>query len=181
MKIRIAIEVMVTGRQKQLIKQVGEYRVAAELCRRELIATSFTGNVPVFDILAISDDEKMKTIQVKATTTDGGWNLDATDYLDFEATMDKTQHIKGVRKLSNSAIVFCFVKLGSFGRENITLEHDEFYLIPVGELQKIIESKYSSFLTKVDHIRPNNPESHHVKIKLGDISDFKGNWDCVIN
>ena len=171
---------MVSGRQKQLIKQVGEYLVAAELCRRELIATSFTGNVPVFDILAINNDEKMKTIQVKATTTNSGWNLDATDYLDFEPLKNKYQYIKGIRKLTNSETVFCFVKLGSFGKGKITLESDEFYLIPVIELQKIIEKKYSTYLTKVDHIRTKNSESHHLKIKRDEISDFRENWDCIL-
>lgn len=43
---------MATGRENQLTKQVGEYLVAAELCRRGFIATTFTGNVPDFDIIA---------------------------------------------------------------------------------------------------------------------------------
>jgi hypothetical protein len=174
------MKTMVTGRQKQLIKQVGEYLVAAELCRRELIATSFTGNVPVFDILAISSNEKMKTIQVKATTTNSGWNFDAADYLIFDSSENKSQFIKGTRKLPNSDMVFCFVKLGSFGKDNRNLERDVFYLVPVIELQKIIEGKYSAFLKKVDHIRPKKPESHHVKIKQNDISAFKENWDCIL-
>ncbi len=174
------MKTMVTGRQKQLIKQVGEYLVAAELCRRELIATSFTGNVPIFDILAISSEDKMKTIQVKATTTNGGWNLDAADFLDFEPATDSTQHIKGMRKLSNSNTIFCFVKLGSFGKEKQSTNEDEFYLIPINELQKIIEEKYSAFLTKVNHIRPNKPDSHHTKIKIENIAGFKDNWSCII-
>jgi hypothetical protein len=171
---------MVTGRQKQLIKQVGEYLVAAELCRRELIATSFTGNVPIFDILAIASDNKMKTIQVKATTTNGGWNLDAADFLDFKPSTDTSQHIKGTRKLPNSNTIFCFVKLGSFGKEKQSTLDDEFYLLPINELQKIIETRYSAFLTKVNHIRPNKHDSHHTKIKKDDISSFKDNWECVL-
>ena len=171
---------MVTGRQKQLIKQVGEYLVAAELCRRELIATSFTGNVPIFDILAITSDEKMKTVQVKTTTTNSGWNLDAIDFLDFHTSTDNSQYIKGVRKISNNNTIFCFVKIGSFGKENTTPTNDEFFILPFCELQKIIKNKYSAFLTKVNHIRPNKHDSHHVKIKEDDIEKFKDNWDCVL-
>ena len=171
---------MVTGRQKQLIKQVGEYLVAAELCRRELIATSFTGNVPIFDILAITSEDKMKTIQVKATTTNGGWNLDAVDFLDFEPLTDSSQYIKGIRNLSNNNTIFCFVKLGSFGKGKTYSDGDEFYLLPIDKLQRIIEEKYSSFLTKVNHIRPNKHDSHHTKIKKDDIASFKDNWDCVL-
>jgi hypothetical protein len=43
---------MATGRDNQLTKQVGEYLVAAEVCRRGFIATTFTGNVPHYDIIA---------------------------------------------------------------------------------------------------------------------------------
>ena len=48
---------MATGRENHLVKQVGEYLVAAELCRRGFIATTFTGNVPEFDLLAIDETE----------------------------------------------------------------------------------------------------------------------------
>jgi len=43
---------MATGRDNQLTKQVGEYLVAAEVCRRGFIAATFTGNVPHHDIIA---------------------------------------------------------------------------------------------------------------------------------
>jgi len=171
---------MVTGRQKQLIKQVGEYLVAAELCRRELIATSFTGNVPIFDILAITSNDVMKTIQVKATRTDGGWNLDASHFLDFKNAVDNTQHIKGIRNLSNKNTIFCFVKLGSFGCENNLSRRDEFYLLPIDKLQEIIHDNYSGYLKKVNNYRRKNPQSHHMKIKKEHISKFKDNWNCVM-
>jgi hypothetical protein len=169
---------MVTGQQKQLIKQVGEYLVAAELCRRELIATSFTGNVPVFDIIAITNDEKMKTIQVKTTTTNSGWNLEGTKFLDFEHPVDNKQHIKGFRILSYSDTIFCFVILRSFGKEMTLSEHDEFYLVPVKELQAIVRSAYERHLKKMNFVRKN--DSHHVKLKPSDISRFKNNWDCLL-
>ena len=43
---------MATGRSNKLVGQTGEYLVAAELSRRGLIATTFTGNVPHYDIIA---------------------------------------------------------------------------------------------------------------------------------
>jgi len=36
---------MATGRSMQLTKQVGEYLASAELCRRGLISTTFTGHL----------------------------------------------------------------------------------------------------------------------------------------
>lgn len=51
---------MATSREMQPIKQVGEYLVAAKLCRRGFIATTFTGNIPEFDLLAIDDDYRLR-------------------------------------------------------------------------------------------------------------------------
>jgi hypothetical protein len=46
---------MATDRSNHLTKQTGEYLVAAELSRRGYIATTFTGNVPDYDIVAVDD------------------------------------------------------------------------------------------------------------------------------
>lgn len=171
---------MVTGRQLQLIKQAGEYLVAAELCRRELIAASFSGNIPIFDILAIDNQEKMRTIQVKTTTINKGWNLIASNFLDI-STEDGVQKINGLKKLQNSKTIFCFVNLKSFGTNKISNERDEFYLIPVTDLQAIIYRKYTTYLDKKGGIRPKNPYSYHIKIKSGDISEFKEKWEYFNN
>jgi hypothetical protein len=40
---------MATGRSNQLVKQVGEYLVACELARQELLVATFSGDVPDFD------------------------------------------------------------------------------------------------------------------------------------
>jgi len=72
------------------------------------------------------------------------------------------------------------VKLGSFGKEGISQNVDEFYLLPIVDLQKIIEEKYSAFLVKVNHIRPKNANSHHTKIKKNSITQFKDNWNCIV-
>src|SRR5262249_39805385 len=58
---------MATGRQNYLTKQTGEYLVAAELSRRGLIATTFTGNVPHYDIIASNEHGKHVSVQVKAS------------------------------------------------------------------------------------------------------------------
>jgi hypothetical protein len=74
---------MGSGRKNQLTKQIGEYLVAAELCRRGLIATTFTGNVPDFDIIAT--DERFETIPIQVKTIWGGsWQLDASKFIKIE-------------------------------------------------------------------------------------------------
>ena len=59
-----------SGRATRLTGQVGEYLVAAELARRGLIATTFAGNVPHFDILAADEEGRSVSVQVKASNSD---------------------------------------------------------------------------------------------------------------
>ena len=59
---------MATGRSNKLVGQTGEYLVAAELSRRGLIATTFTGNVPDYDKIASNEGGKHVSIQVKASS-----------------------------------------------------------------------------------------------------------------
>ena len=65
---------MATGRSNHLTKQTGEYLVAAELSRRGFIATTFTGNVPFYDIVAVSLNGHTALVQVKAIAS-GAWQL----------------------------------------------------------------------------------------------------------
>ena len=59
-------EIMATGRSTKLTGATGEFLVSAELCRRGLIATPFSGNVPHYDIIASDEIGGHLVIQVKA-------------------------------------------------------------------------------------------------------------------
>ena len=50
------------------MKQLSEHLVVAELARRGVIATPFSGNVPDFDILAFKSGKSI-SIQVKSAKT----------------------------------------------------------------------------------------------------------------
>jgi hypothetical protein len=56
---------MPSGRHNKLLGAAGEYLIAAELCRRGLIATTFTGNVPFYD--NITSDEFGLHVAVQAS------------------------------------------------------------------------------------------------------------------
>jgi hypothetical protein len=73
---------MSTGRNNKLAGQIGEHLVCAELGRRGLIATPFSGNVPAFDILAADDLCRTVPIQVKASRSDT-WPSNAQDWMDI--------------------------------------------------------------------------------------------------
>ena len=56
---------MATGRGMQLTRQAGKHLVVAELGRRGYVATPFSGNIPMFDVLAADLRGRAVPIQVK--------------------------------------------------------------------------------------------------------------------
>jgi hypothetical protein len=161
---------MTTGRQNQLTKQTGEYLVCAELCRRGYIATSFTGNVPDYDIIAINENNKAIPIQVK-TIRSGTWQLNGRSYLDIEITVNKKQLIKK-RDLPDKDLVHIFVKLAENG-------NDEFYIFRLKDLQDLVYNGYKSYLDSHDGKRPKNPESTHIDVSREQLSVYRDNWELL--
>ena len=66
----------------QLAGQIGEHLVVAELGRRGIVATPFSGNLPDIDILAYMDGKSVP-IQVKANRK-GDISVDAKRYLNIQ-------------------------------------------------------------------------------------------------
>ena len=160
---------MATGRDMQLTKMAGEYLVCAELCRRGLLATTFTGNVPEFDILAT--DKRLQTIpiQVKANAK-GGWVLRADSFLNIDYHKEKrTQTIVGKRDFKNSKLIYILVKLVDQGK-------DELYILRLQDLQRLIFKNHSEYLQKHGGRRPKNPESTHIAILSKHLTGYQDNW-----
>jgi hypothetical protein len=55
---------MATGQSTKLTAAAGEFLVAAELCRRGLLATPFAGNVPHYDSIASGQSGGHVAVQV---------------------------------------------------------------------------------------------------------------------
>jgi Holliday junction resolvase-like predicted endonuclease len=88
---------MATGRSTKLAGQAGEYLVAAELSRRGLIATTFTGNVPHYDIIA--SDEKGRHVSVQVKTSRGGsWQFGNMSIFCDISFQGKRQIVGSVKK-----------------------------------------------------------------------------------
>jgi hypothetical protein len=96
---------MKTGRSKYLTKQAGEYLVAAELSRRGYIATTFTGNVPYYDIIAVDDSGGHVVVQVKAIAGKS-WQFNATDFAEIEM-QGQRQIVRCERKEPISRLDVC--------------------------------------------------------------------------
>jgi hypothetical protein len=91
---------MATGRDIQLTRQIGEYLAAAELGRRGWIATTFTGSLPGFDILAVNPDGRILEVQVKAIRS-VSWQLNAGQFLRIDIEKG-TQYVRGVRAIKTA-------------------------------------------------------------------------------
>lgn len=161
---------MATGRSMQLTKQVGEYLVAAELCRRRLIATTFTGNVPDFDILAI--DEQYRTVPIQVKTIRGvSWQFDAGKFLKIQKNNGR-QEVTGKTNLPYADLLCIFVRLVRQGQ-------DEFYIFRIRDLQDIIDGQYRGFLKSKEGVRPRNPGSTHTAVRPTQLAQFRDNWDLL--
>lgn len=160
---------MATGRNNQLAKQAGEYLVAAELCRRGFISTTFTGNVPDFDILAINEQSQTFPIQVK-TIRKGDWQFDAKRFLKISIS-NKTQKVHGKTKLYPN-LIGIFVRL----KENSRKE-DEFYICRMKDIQETIYTFYPAGKKKVT--RRKNPKSTHCILRPNDLQDYKDKWEII--
>ena len=83
---------MLKRRTNQITGQIGEYLVAAELCRRGFFSTTFTANVPHYDIIATNDAGYHIPVQVKAINA-GSWQLNIKNFCNIQ--MDEEKQILG--------------------------------------------------------------------------------------
>ncbi len=162
---------MATGRSNKLVGQTGEYLVAAELSRRGLIATTFTGNVPHYDIIASNEAGRHVSVQVKASRG-GSWQFaDITRYCDV--TFDGKRQVVGdpmpapVRRL-----IMVFVKVDESG-------DDRFYVLTWERLRNLLIKHHKTYLEKHDGVRPKRWDSMHSAISEAPLRPYRDKWDTV--
>jgi hypothetical protein len=162
---------MATGRQMKLVGQTGEYLVAAELCRRGLIATTFTGNVPDYDIIASTEKGKHISVQVK-TIRGSTWQFGRIDKF-VEIRFQGHAQIVGENHPSPvKDLVFVLVKLDSYGT-------DRFFICTWPELCNVLSKHHSEYLAKHDGVRPKRWDSLHISISVKEISHFEDRWSLI--
>lgn len=162
---------MTTGRNNKLVGATGEYLVAAELSRRGLIATTFTGNVPHYDIIASDSMGRHVSVQVKASRG-GSWQF-ANISLYCEIEFENEKQIIGAKKSCPVRdLIMVFVSVGEQGG-------DHFYILPWNEFRDIIVAHHSAFLAKHDGIRPKQWRSLHCAIVESVLESFQDRWDNI--
>lgn len=161
---------MATGRGNQLTKQVGEYLVAAEVCRRGFIATTFTGNVPHYDIIASNATGGHQAIQVKAILQHA-WQFDIRDFVDVQLDGER-QIIGRPNKPAYPGLICVFVCLRKYGT-------DEFYILTWEDLQKIAIAHHRDYLARHGGVRPKKHDSFHMAIRLEELAEHRDKWDVL--
>ena len=155
---------MATGLSTKLTGQIGEHLVTAELGRRGIIATPFSGNVPEIDILAHANGVTGH-IQVKAINKDS-WQFDARKFLDINLT-ESGQQVLGLNKELDRKILCIFVSLGS------ELGKDAFYIFRWGWLQDYFLEHYKG------RKPPKNIKSFHCAIWERDMGKHLEKWNLI--
>jgi len=164
---------MATGRSNKIVGQTGEYLVAAELSRRGLIATTFTGNVPHYDIIASNEFGKHVSVQVKAAVNPS-WQFDITKYCDI-AFKGRQQIIGRKKPCPVKDLIFIFVKVNRLGCGG-----DSFYVLPWRRLRDLLVRHHKRYLSKYNGIRPQKWDSFHCAITEKILTPYLDKWETVL-
>ena len=166
---------MSKGRNNKLVGQVGEYLVCAELGKRGYIATSFTGNVPEFDLIVANEKLKTIPIQVK-TTTSNSWPTQASNWINIEIDdHNKKQIDKGDRKISNPELIYVCVALA----DTKSGSKDRVFILKKKEIQKICARNYREWMDSKGWKRPKNHKSLDNRYYIKNLEKYENNWDLI--
>ena len=164
---------MATGLSNQLTGQIGEYLVCAELGRLGLIATSFTGNVPEYDLLVCDDALKSLPIQVK-TTRSSTWPSKANLWLDIEIDDTAKQQInQGRKEIANPDLIDVCVALGA------TRAKDRFFISTKTDIQDACIQSYTDWVDPKDWKRPKNYKSLDNRYGVEHLAAFEDHWQLI--
>jgi Holliday junction resolvase-like predicted endonuclease len=163
---------MATGRNPQLTQRQGEYLVAAELCRLGYLTTTFSGNVPELDIIAVNERLEARPVQVK-TIKGASWQFDAKRFVNIEYNeKTKKQAVKGRAKIKYPELKFVLVDLSG-------PQGPEYYILGIKTLREIIYRGYVTNLEKHNWRRPKTPNSTHTALPKQLVKRYKDKWDSV--
>lgn len=165
---------MATGRENKLAGQIGEHLVCAELGRRGIIATPFSGNVSTFDILAADEFCRTVPIQVKASRADK-WPSDARRWMQLEFDQELSrQNYSGATKLLNPNLIYIYVAIALQESRD-----DRFFILTESDVQNVYVNHYTTWMEKLNWKRPRNPNSFDCRPKLHEFEIFEDNWQLI--
>ena len=161
---------MATGRSNKIVGQTGEYLVAAELSRRGLIATTFTGNVPHYDIIASDEAGNHVSVQVKTSRT-ASWQFNIKHFC--KITFDGKRQVVGKRiDCPVQRLIVTCVTIADTG-------HDQFYILSWDDLRDLLVEHHKTFLSTHGGVRPRRWDSFHCQLKETSLAQHKDKWATI--
>lgn len=157
---------MATGRSNQITKQIGEYLVASELGRIGLVAATFSGCVPDYDIIATDSAFRSVPVQVK-TTNSTSWQFDIRTFVKIE--LDGKKQVIGSAVALSDSIVCVMLALSRYGK-------DRFFILSLKALQDLLIEHHRKYLEKHGGVRPKKYDSFHCAIRQEDLVRFENAW-----
>ena len=166
---------MKKGLNNRLAGQIGEYLVCAELGKRGYIATSFTGNVPEFDLIVANDNLDTIPIQVK-TSRGHSWPTTVSLWINIDIDeIDKKQIDVGNQTILNPDLIYVCVALSKPDSK----EKDRFFILRKKELQLICADNYRAWMTKHNWKRPKNYKSLGNRYYIDNMLTYENNWKLI--
>jgi hypothetical protein len=164
---------MATGLSNKLAGQIGEYLACAELGRRGFIATTFTGNVPEYDLLVCN--EALKTIPVQVKTSRGkSWPSSADLWFNIEIDDETRKQIhRGPCAIQNPDLVFICISLGAASAG------DRYFICEKSDIQKACIASYTRWMDPKGWVRPVNYKSLDNRYGVEDLLQFENNWALI--
>ena len=161
---------MATGHSNHVTKQMGEFLIAAELCRTGYITTTFTGNVPHYDLVAMDSKGDKILVQVK-TINGGSWQFSNVRTFVDVIIRGKRQIIGNKKKPPLPGIIYVFVlKAAKYGS-------DRFFVLSWDQLQKEIINNYKKHIDSHGGVRPKKYDSFHMALKPSELKEYER--ECV--
>jgi len=166
---------MATGFSNKLTGQIGEYLACAELGKRGYIATSFTGNVPEFDL--IITNEKIMTIPIQVKTTRGdNWPTRANLWIDITIDENEKKQIdNGNIQIENPDLIYICIALSGLSEQS----KDRFFILRKKELQTICSENYRGWISQHNWKRPRNYKSLDNRYYIKNLEKFENNWGLI--
>ncbi len=163
------------GRRNTLTGQIGEFLVCAELGKRELIATPFSGNVPTFDLIVADEQCRCLPIQVKCSNSNN-WRADANLWMDIEIDdHNKRQVFKSVLELPDKDLIYVFVAISRAPGGK-----DRFFILKKKQLQDLCVAKYRTMMDGIGWKRSRNYKSFDSRVDTDDLAqEFEDNWQLI--
>jgi len=162
-----ATSYIATALSNQITKQIGECLVAAELGRIGLVAATFSGNIPEYDIIATDSDFRSVPVQVKATNGNSWQFNDMRRFVAIQ--LDGEKPIVGQPVALPDSIVCVMLALSRYGE-------DRFYVLSLTALQALLIKHYRDDLEKPGCLRPAKFESFHCAIEQEELAAFENAW-----